>query len=210
MTDPSILMIFSEHCIFPHTHIPVNLSCLSWAEKEKDRRQKSRSASGDILPCRHCNLLYKLHVSSAARLKTTSSVYQSPVNCWVNFPLTLVLWFITLLKIWHCQSKCSGQAFSHCPVFLLLIVHAQFTQKKRCYVDHCYFQLFIYSERSMCMFKLLPNCSQKCCLKSQIPLSNIAFDMFCLRVGGLPSSQFFSSFFFQDLWNRRVERLTSH
>lgn len=197
MTDPSILMIFSEHCIFPHTHIPVNLSRLSWAEKEKDRRQKSRSASsGDILPCRHCNLLYKLHVSSAARLKTTSSVYQSPVNCWVNFPLTLVLWFITLLKIWHCQSKCSGQAFSHCPVFLLLIVHAQFTQKKRCYVDHCYFQLFIYSERSMCMFKLLPNCSQKCCLKSQIPLSNIAFDMFCLRVGGLPSSQFFSSCFF--------------
>lgn len=125
-------MIFIEHYIFPHTHIPVNLSCLSWAGKEKDRRQKSRSPSGDVLPCRHCNLLYKLHVSSAARLKTSSSVYQSPVNCWVNFPLTLVLWFITLLKIWHCQSKCSGQAFSHCPVLLpLMWARAQSTQKKR-------------------------------------------------------------------------------
>lgn len=83
---------------------------------QKRRRREDRKAqgdpSGDVLPCRHCNLLYKLHVSSAARLKTSSSMYQSPVNCWVNFPLTLVLWFITLLQIWHCQSKCSGRVFA--------------------------------------------------------------------------------------------------
>lgn len=52
-------------------------------------------------------------------------MYQSPVNCWVNFPLTLVLWFITLLQIWHCQSKCSGRAFAGCPGFLFCHVRNQ-------------------------------------------------------------------------------------
>lgn len=103
-------------------------------EGEGEKTEKAKGdPSGDILPCRHCNLLYKLHVSSAARLKTSSSMYQSPVNCWVNFPLTLVLWFITHLQIWHCQSKCSGRTFTWLPGFPLLpcLKCPQFIRMKR-------------------------------------------------------------------------------
>lgn len=100
---PSVLIIFREHSstdpYYSESTSPLMGNLREGAKAEK------RDPSGDILPRRHRNLLYKLRVSSAARLKTSSSMYQSPVNCWVNFPLTLVLWFITLLRIWLCQSK---------------------------------------------------------------------------------------------------------
>lgn len=67
--------------------------------------ERDENLPGDALPCRHCNLLYKLHVTSDTRLNTFSSIYQSAVKLWVNFPLTLVLRFITLFQTWHCQSK---------------------------------------------------------------------------------------------------------
>lgn len=94
----------------PVAHIAfIGVNIQSFHGQKKGEEEEDRDAegdpSGDVLPSRHCNLLYKLHVRAAARLKTSSSMYQSPVNCRVNFLLTLVLWFITLLQIWHCQSK---------------------------------------------------------------------------------------------------------
>jgi len=151
----SVWITFRAHSLFPYTCIPMNLTVLSRAEREKERRQKSRSPSGDVLPCRHCNLLYKLHVSTGARLKTSSSVYQSPVNCWVNFPLTLVLWFITLLQIWHCQSKRSGRAFSDWPSFLFcLLCHPQFIWKKKENMPQS-LACYIYQVHFSCSFRIL-------------------------------------------------------